>query len=156
MESRLHAIPRIVTAPAALPRIAPGFAIAKRTESRVATTNCRRASATTHRRDVLDRCAPWHCEGQSATVRPLGAWCSGFRRRRTDAVLRLVLAESRKRRGNASGNSRAHLRAAMSSEVIRVGPHEDRARARLSMPERDCASATDRPTPDDTCRPRTS
>ena len=124
MESRLHAIPRIVTGPAALPRSAPGFAIAKRAESGVAAANCRRASATTHRRDVLDRCAPWHCERQFATVRPLGAWSSGFRRRRTDAVFRLVLAESRKRLGNASGNSRAHLRAALSSEAIRVGPPE--------------------------------
>ena len=33
MESRLHAIPGIVTGPAALPRSAPGLAIAKRTES---------------------------------------------------------------------------------------------------------------------------
>ena len=123
MESRLHAIPRIVTGPAALPQSAPAFAVAKRAHSGVAATNCRRASATTNRGHVLDRFAPWHYEGQSATVRPLGAWSSGFRRRRTDAVFRLLLAETRKRRGNASGISRAHLRAALSSEAIRVGPH---------------------------------
>ena len=140
MESWFHAIPRIVTRPATLPRSAAGFATAKRAESGVAATNCRRASATTHWGDVLDGCAPWHCEGQSTTVRPLGALSSGLRRRRTDAVFRLVLAESH---GNASAISRAHLRAALSSEAIRVGPHEDRARARLSMPERDCASGTD-------------
>lgn len=54
MESRLHAIPGIVTGPAALPRSAPGSAIVKRIGSEVAATNCRRVSATTHRGNVRD------------------------------------------------------------------------------------------------------
>ena len=60
----------------------------------------------------------------------------------------LVLAESRKHRGNVSSIRRAHPRAPLSPESIRVGASEDRARARHSTPARDCACVRtcDRPT----------
>ena len=46
VESRLHAIPGIVTAQAVLPRSAPGLAMAQRTESGVATGSCGSGRAT--------------------------------------------------------------------------------------------------------------
>ena len=80
-----------------------------------------------------DACRDRHrCEGYAVTVRPRGAWSLGFRCRRTDTLHRLVLADSRKRRGNGSGIRRAHPRAALSSEAVRVGAAKDRARARVS------------------------
>ena len=48
VESRLHATPGMTTALAALPRSALGFAVAKRTESGTATTNCGSGRTTTH------------------------------------------------------------------------------------------------------------
>ena len=44
------------------------------------------------------------------------------------AVLQLVLADSRKRRGNGSGIRGAHPRATRSSEAIHVEACKDRAR----------------------------
>ena len=45
----------------------------------------------------------------------------GLRHRRTEAVFQLAFAGNRKRRGNGSGIRRAHPRAALSSEAVRVG-----------------------------------
>ena len=86
--------------------------------------------------------------GRSGPVRPSGAWCWRFRRRRTDTLFRLVPADSRKRRWNASCIRRAHPRAPLSSSAIRVGPYKDRARARDPTSARDCACVRtcDRPT----------
>lgn len=55
------------------------------------------------------------------------------------AVFQPVLADCRKHRGNAPGIRRAHTRAPLSSESLRVGPYEDRARAGHSTSARDCA-----------------
>lgn len=58
-------------------------------------------------------------------------------------VFQLVLVDSRKRRGHASGIRHAHGRAPLSSESIRVAGYvagyKDRARARHSTPAHDCA-----------------
>ena len=62
-----------------------------------------------------------------------------LRCRGTNTLLRPVFADSRKHRGNVSSIRRAHPRAPLSSEAVRVGPCKDRTRARRSTSARDCA-----------------
>ena len=101
-----------------------------------ATQSARRRSAGGS--GAYEACAPWHCKRQSATVRPRGAWNSGFGGRRTARCsglcpkIAVSAAGTRPVSGVRTRACRCH-RPQLASDHIASDHIKDRARETLNI-----------------------